>query len=125
MTITITAYKNRSLEFLLTVTDVNGDAAPFELDNDVTRLKIGSAGGVPLLDLTNLSPGQLTSFMSPRDNPCTLTLDQADLNAITPGIYDLEVAIVDDSDLDKIKHADKGVFVLIDTQLGDVGLTQT
>lgn len=123
MSIAITAYKNRSSRFTITVTDANGDAAPFETGQDVMRLKIGDAGSVPLLDLTNLSPGSLLSFLEPRENPATLVLNQSDLDQITPGIYDMEIAIVDDSDLDKIKHADKGIFVLIDTQQGSIGLT--
>lgn len=122
MSITITAYKGRSSEHLVTVTDVNGTVSPFA-PTDLMRLKIGNAGAIPLLDLNNIVPATATSFLSPRDNPATLTLHQDDLTALTPGIYDLEAAIVDDSDLDKIKHASKGVFVLLDTQLGDVGLT--
>lgn len=119
MSILITAYKGRSSNHLITVTDTNGDTADFQA-TDLMRLKIGGAPDVPLLEVTNVSPAVDDTFLTPRENPATLHLHQTDTAALTPGIYDLEVGIVDDSDSDKFKHASKGVFVLLDTQAGAV-----
>ena len=85
------------------------------------RLKIGAAPSAPILDVTNVAPPTESTFLTPRDNPATLVLDQDDTLAMMPGIYDLEVGLVDDSDDDALLHASKGVFVLLDTQLGEVG----
>ena len=120
MSIVITAYKDRGSDHTITILNTAGATYAFQT-TDLIRLKIGNAPDAPLLDLTNVVPATLTSFMSPRANPCTLTLAQADLAVITPGIYDLEIGVVDDSDSDRFKHADKGIFVLLDTQAGVVG----
>lgn len=120
MSIIITAYKGRGSDHTITVLNTAGTNYVFQADMDLMRLKIGNTPDTPLFDVTNVVPSTQDTFMAPRENPCTLTLAQADLAAIPAGIYDLELNVVDASDTDRIKHASKGIFVLIDTQGGAV-----
>lgn len=116
----LTAYRKRTCTVTVTVTQSDGSAVTFA-SGDVMRVKIGRAGHAPILDLDSANATSNGSSVSAA-NPTTLRLDQDDLD-ITPGVYDIEVAIVDDSDSDAIKHGELGVFNLLDVPLGDIGLT--
>ena len=105
-----------------TVTLYSGGTTEFELGpSDEIRIKIGYDGATPLLDLVSNTPSALGSTVSDT-NPCELRLDRADLTAMKAGVYDIEANVVDATDQDDIKAADKGVFVLLESQGGDVGL---
>lgn len=115
----IVAYKNRALVKTLTLKDKDGDAITLG-SGDVIRVKIGHAGSTPLLDLnstTATSGGSSLTFA----NPTTMFLHQTDMNSLSPGRYDIEVSLVDHSQSDAIKMAEKGVFHLENTQTGSVG----
>lgn len=117
----LTAYRGRWKCFTLTVTDANGANVVFAA-GDVIRVKIGrSRGDVPVLDMDSAAASANGSTLTAA-NPTTFNLVPADATLFTAGSYDIEVAIVDDTDSDYIKHAITGVFVVHDTQLGDVGL---
>ena len=116
----LTSYQSRSCTFTITVNDADGVAVVF-VTGDVMRVKIGRNGDTPVLDFDSVAAGAGGSTVSSA-NPTTLVLDQDDMD-IAPGVYDIEVSIVDDSDQDRIKHAEKGVLVVHQTQAGDIGLT--
>ena len=114
----ITAYKNRTTKERITLTDVDGATVTLDSD-DTVRVKVGRQGATPILDITSaaaLSGG--TSVTSA--NPCTVIFDQDDLNNKTAGVYDVEAMVVDTLDHNRVKHAEMGVFVLIETQGGSV-----
>lgn len=116
MSVFITAYRRRTAVFDITVTEADGTAVVL-VTGDAVRLKIGRAGAVPLLDLTSDAASANGSTLTAA-NPTRLYLAQGDATA-APGVYDVEVAIVDASD-GRIKHADSGVFALHETPLGGV-----
>lgn len=89
--------------------------------NDNVRLKIGRAGATPVLDLSSAAATSAGSVLTAA-NPTNLKLVAADLS-FKAGLYDLEVSVVDKSDSNRIKHAEKGVFHLIDTMAGAVSGT--
>lgn len=117
----ITAHKGRSTRFAATLTDNNGDVAAIG-SSDAIRLKIGKAGETPALDLSTAAATANGSSMT-LANPTTILLAQGDMAALSPGVYDAEMAVVDDSDEDRIKHVQRGMFVLHNTQGGGTGLT--
>lgn len=122
MAIHITAYQSRDTTERITLRDANGASITL-LEADRIRLKIGRAGKTPLLDMlggTNLNDASLTNV-----NPTTLKLSAASLAPaiIKPGVYDIEVSVIDTADSNRLKHAESGVFALIGTQLGGTGLT--
>lgn len=116
----VTAYRGRTKDFTVTVKEADGTTSDF-VTCDVMRVKIGRVGAVPILDLDSAAPSANNSNVTP-SNPAFVRLDQNDLK-FTVGFYTIEVGIVDDSDYDKFKHAESGTFHLVDTMLGDVGLT--
>jgi len=117
----VTVYKGRTRDFTLTVRNVDGDIVPFS-SGDVMRLKIGRVGSIPLLDLDSAAVSSNGSSIQ-ASNPSSVSLAQEDLDLLEAGIYTVEVGIVDDSDSDKFKHAETGVFSLIETMLGERALT--
>ena len=113
---------NRVCEKTYTITDADSNNVTIGA-GDVVRVKIGRAGSTPILDLDSAAASANGSTVAAA-NPCNVYIAATDLNRtlFTPGVYDLEVGVVDDSDNDKFKFAGHHVFVLTDTQLGDVGL---
>lgn len=116
----LTAHRGRWTCYTLTVKD-SDDANVVFASGDVMRVKIGRAGETPILDMDSAADSANGSSLTAA-NPTTFKLVGADATLFTAGSYDIEVAIVDDSDGDNIKHAITGVFVVHETQTGDVGL---
>lgn len=115
MTISITHYKQRTCAYDITLTDSSGDAVTLS-GGDKIRLKIWRENdATPLLDLVSGTPSSNNSSVTAA-NPTRFTLTQDDA-VWTPGLYTIEVAIVDASD-GLIRHADSGVFVLHKTPGG-------
>lgn len=121
MTMLVTARRGRTSSHQFTITDAAGSNVSIAAA-DVLRVKVGHDLETPLLDFDSAQPSSNGSTVS-RANPCTLRLDQTDLNTLQPGTYSIEVAVVDNSDQGDIKHAERGVLTLESSQLGDVGLT--
>lgn len=115
MAIFINAYMRRATSESITLYSASGAVVPVS-DPDNVRIKIGRSGEAPLLDITSDAGNSRCTDA----NPTVLTLSQADLVAetIKPGVYDVEVSVVDATDSSKIKHAESGVFSLHDTPLG-------
>lgn len=120
MSLFITAYKRRTATFEVTILDSAGNNVIIAA-TDVIRVKVGRNLEVPVLDLDSIAATTNGSTVSAA-NPTTIRFDQEDIN-FAPGVLDIEVGIVDDSDSDAFKHAEEGVFNLISTQAGDIGLT--
>lgn len=76
------------------------------------RIKIGVEGQVPLFDLVD---GQATpngSYIT-LNNPCKLFIHQDDLNVnVAPGIYDMQIALLDRADSNNITLVAKGMFIV-------------
>lgn len=108
MSISITHYKSRTCAYDITVTDSDGDAVTLA-GGDKVRLKLWREDDSPLLDLVSGTPSANGSSVTAA-NPTRFTLHQDDATW-TPGIYSIEVAIIDAGD-GLIRHADSGVFVL-------------
>jgi hypothetical protein len=120
MAIHITAYQSRDTTETITLRNAAGESITLAGDDKI-RIKIGRSGKTPLLDIlggTALNGTTLTNV-----NPATLSLYAASLapSIIKPGVYDLEALVLDTADNNRLKHAESGVFVLIGTQLGQVG----
>ena len=119
MTIFISHYKSRTCEYDITISDANGDAVEL-FSGDVVRVKIWrDTDGRLLLDLVSGTPSDEGSSLT-RANPTRFKLAQGDADW-TVGAYSIEATIVDNSDDDKIRHADNGVFVLHKTPGGNIG----
>lgn len=117
----ITAYRGRTKLCDITITDEDGDNVSIS-GSDAIRVKIGNGKDTPLLDLDTVAATANGSSLT-LANPTRLRLDQSDLSGIPAGVYDIEVSVVDNSDSQKIKHAESGTFALHDTPGGDVGLS--
>lgn len=118
MSVLLTLYKNRTTRETITVTDADGDNVDFE-SGDTFRVKIGRTGAAPLLDLDSDAASANGSTVQAA-NPSIVVLDQDDVETLSAGVYDCEVSIVDASDGNRIKHADKGVCVVHGTQAGSI-----
>jgi hypothetical protein len=120
MSIFITAYKSRSSQESISIYANETGATLFTLDTgDKVRVKVGRLGETPILDVISGTPlAGGTSVTA--ENPASLTLDQDDLDDLTPGVYDIEVAVYDNSD-GRIKTAEVGIFHLMNMQGGNLG----
>lgn len=120
MSMFLTAYRNRTCSWTITITDAAGANVVLEV-TDSLRLKIGRAGESPLLDLKSGVASTNGSTLSAA-NPTTFVLDQDDAQSLQPGAYDVEINVVDDSDGDRIKHATVGVLAIHPSQAGSISL---
>jgi hypothetical protein len=124
-------YRNRTRDFTVPITEADG-STPVELaEADVVRLKIGTNGTVPLLDLSSIEEtvNHSSIVFTPGSGTCTVRLAQADIEAIcaaAPGqmAFDCELDVVDASEtapVDAIKLAEIGVVFIHPTQTGEIG----
>lgn len=114
----VTADRRRKSIHQITIGEADGDDVTVAA-NDNVRIKIGRAGDLtPILEIES-DAATANGSVCTAANPTELTLFGADLTA-PAGIYDIEVAIVDTSEGDKIKKAERGIFVLRESMGGDV-----
>lgn len=111
--------KRRDCAITITITETDGSAYEW-IASDAIRVKIGKAGKVPLLDLTSAEDTAAGSGIS-QANPTTVVIRAADTANFPIGVLDMEVLVVDDSDQDKVKHAEFHEVAILDTPLGGVG----
>ena len=119
----ISANKSRKLTRDLTILDVDL-VAVVPGANDVVRVKIGLRGEAPLLDLDSAAAsanGSTITKNTPSSGINRLEIVALDMG-ITPGVYTLELSLVDNADGAEIKHVDNQTFVVHDVMSGDVGL---
>ncbi len=121
MAIFLTAHKNRTCDLTLTLTDSAGVNSVLSV-GDVVRLKLGRSNAIPILDLDSAVASVNGSTVG-SSNPVAVHLDQADTNLFGVGVYDLEVAVVDASAGNKIKHVEKGVISILGVPLGGIDET--
>jgi len=95
MTVLI-AQKNRHFTYDLVLLD-SDDAAITPEATDVVRVKVGFRGDSPLLDLDSAAAsvnGSTIQLNTPSDGTNLLTIVQADMALLSPGIYSLEAGLV-------------------------------
>lgn len=112
MSIFQVVYQRRTCRLVVTI--LGADGTPEVLSDkggDVVRVKIGRAGAAPTLDLSSESPTPNGSTVT-ASNPATVVLDEDDMTMM-PGVYDLEVGVVDDDQDDAFKHAEKGTLAVL------------
>ena len=99
------------------------------VSGDTILVKIGRAGGAPVLELSSAAATANGSVVtaSAGSNSFTMTIQEADLSrrsdeidtdintGFTPGAYEIEVLYQDASDSDRLKHVDRGVFFVFDS----------
>lgn len=117
--IAITAYRNRTRDYSIALFD--GSGADFNLTvDDIVIIKIGRGNGAdPDLELSSdndPSAGGSTVEFTPGTNDINLHLARLDTKEMEPGVYDLEVNVVDG---DELRLASIGEFVLIGTLAGE------
>lgn len=120
------AHQGRKWTKDLSILDANGDTITPGAD-DVVRVKIGRRAGnslTPLLDLDSVAAstnGSIVNKNSPSNGTHRTEISVADMATLNPGTYTLELAFVDSTDGDAVKHVDHQVFHVGRTMGGDVG----
>lgn len=114
MAIYIHLFRGRTTRETITVKDAAGAAVAFEV-GDVFRVAIGRDGEAPLLDLSSASPAAGGTTVQAA-NPSQVVFDEDDTAGLDPGVYNCEAFIIDASDGERIKFADKGIAVVHQTQ---------
>ena len=115
-----TVRRGRDEDFTITITESNGNNYAWAA-NDVIRIKIGITGETPVLDLSSKQASGNGSSVS-KANPTTVELRAADTTLLRAGAMDLEVLVVDDSDNDRIKHAQTHVLAVLESMGGNTGI---
>ena len=113
----LVADRSRFNQWSITIGEADGDDATIAA-NDVVRVKIGRAGDTPLLEVES-DAATANGSQTTAANPTVLSIEAEDL-AFAAGVYDVEVSIWDTSE-ERIKKAERGVFVLRDSMGGEVG----
>lgn len=115
-----TVRKGRDCTFTVTIYETSGDEYTYA-SGDVIRVKIGRSGQTPILDLSSKAATANGSNIT-QDNPCTVVLRAADTELLPVMVLELEVVVVDDSDKDKVLHADDHIINVLDRQGGEVSV---
>ena len=105
----VEAYSSRTAQALITLLDGSGNEIGVHALNRL-RLKIGREGETPILDLVDGVGTPNGSYIT-LANPLKLFLHQDDLT-FAAGIYDMQIALLDRADAQKISLIAKGYFVL-------------
>lgn len=113
----VAARKRRFSQFKILLKDAN-DVDVNISDGDTIRIKIGRDELTPILDFSTNDTQQPGTTHCTKENPTIVTIIADDLDFVA-GIYNIEVSVWDDGD-SAIKHADKGLFSVIETQTGQV-----
>lgn len=103
-------------QWSITIGEADGDDATVAA-NDIVRAKIGRIGDTPLLEVESDEETDNGSTITAA-NPTTLSIEGADLD-FPAGIYEVEISIWDTSE-ERIKKAERGIFQLRESMLGDV-----
>jgi hypothetical protein len=120
------AYLGRTRDFTGTLYEADGTTELALAQDDVVRIKIGTNGDTPDLDLSNINEtdnGSVVSGITAGQGDYTLRLAQGDLTAIGLGDFDVEINVVDESETappNAIKHAEYGVLTVHPTMGGSV-----
>jgi len=107
-------------KYEITILDGKGNVINLDSQN-VIRIKIGTDNQTPELDVNSYIDTPNGSSLT-TENPTTLILDQDDLT-FPPAVYDMEIIVLDDIDGDPATPIAHGIFVMQDTQLGEMAIT--
>jgi hypothetical protein len=115
----ILAQKNRKLVRDVSIEDADGNTITV-VANDSIQLNIGRSGKAPLLSVSSSTPTANGSQIELNHTPGThrVSITDADMNLLEPGVYSFELALVDSTD-GAVKHVDYQVMVVQATQLGE------
>ena len=113
----LVADRLRFNQWTITIGEADGDDASVAA-NDIVRAKIGRLGDTPLLEVESDAATANGSTITAA-NPTTLSIKKADMD-IHAGIYEIEVSIYDTSE-GQIKKAERGIFQVRDSMLGEAG----
>lgn len=112
MSFEISIARNRTRSYDILLFEEDGTTAFDVVTGDNVRVKIYRGDqATPALDLDEAATanGSVVTFTN-GTNAVVLRIDQADALTLNRGVYSIEVAVVDDSDSDKIKHVETGVL---------------
>lgn len=121
----ILGHKKRKLIRDIVIKDADGETVAPGV-NDVVRVKVGRIRQTPILDLDSAaasSNGSTISKNTPSAGSNRVSIVQADMDLLSPGVYSFEVSLADNADSQAIKHVDNQILVVQGTQLGDVGMS--
>jgi len=116
----VSVRQGRDCTFTVTIYDTDGDQYTYA-SGDVIRIKIGRSGQTPILDLSSKVASGNGSSVSAA-NPCTLVLRAADVALLPNMLLEMEVLVVDDSDQDKVLHAQDHIVNVLERQSGEVSV---
>lgn len=116
----------RTRQYAIDLFESDGSTAVVLAADDVVRIKIGANGETPTLDLSSITPTENHSKVTftAGTNDVVLTLAQDDVAALGVGAFDVEVAVVGNSETEPpnaIKHAESGVLFVHPVPGGEVG----
>lgn len=126
MSFLIHAHNFRTRKYRVELFEADG-VTPVQLEaGDVVRIKVGANGETPVLDLSSLGPTDNHSAVTftPGGNVVMLTLAQKDVADLGVGAWDVEIAVVDESETqppDAIKHAESGSLFVHPVPGGEIG----
>lgn len=109
------AWRRRDAQYAIELQDANGEDIVVDSSN-VVVLKIGKDGATPHLDITSVAATANGSTVS-NTNPVIARLDKDDLK-FAPGLYDVEIVVLDNRSGRVITTVEKGVFILNETMRG-------
>jgi hypothetical protein len=121
----ILGHKKRKLIRDIVIKDADGETVAPGV-NDVVRVKVGRIRQTPILDLDSAaasSNGSTILKNTPSAGSNRVSIVQADMDLLSPGVYSFEVSLADNADSQAIKHVDNQILVVQGTQLGDVGMS--
>ena len=111
----VVADRNRKNVFEITIGEADGDDVVVAAGDNI-RVKIGRGNQTPLLEVQSdiaTANGSVCTLA----NPTEVTLAAADLT-FQAGLYDIEALIVDASESDAPKKAERGIFHLRESMGG-------
>ena len=109
------AWRRRDVQFAIELLDANGEQIVVDASN-VVVLKIGKDNNTPHLDITSFVATANGSSVS-NTNPVIVRLDKEDLK-FAPGLYDVEIVVLDNRSGNIVTTVEKGVFILNETMRG-------
>lgn len=130
----IHVYNRSTRDYEFTIYEPDGTTEITLADTDVVRVKIGSNGETPGLDLSSIAAtnaGSVVDFTAGTGD-CTLRIGQDDLATLLgdleSGAFDMEVLVGDDSESappNATKHAESGVLFVHPSQRGQFGVEES
>ena len=122
------AVRNRTFDYAGTLYESDGTTEISLAATDVIRVKVWRRNAsTPDIEIDDSATGNgsVTTFTAGTGD-YTLRIAQGDTSGLLPGVYGIEIAVVDDSETapaNAIKHVEQGLLHITEAPAGDVGLT--